>query len=528
MSPTEGWADVNKVLLQGLSGQYGLCGKDFTDDRLEQALDYLSEETTWLAISNDLNSRGLSVYQWESYSTVRLDAAPMQGHHQVKEGGLFQYGYSKHHNGNLGQFKVKLGNLDHGLHGLGYPLAHLVVSGEQADDTLYLPIIDQCEATLAHAGHVARKLYVGDGKMGSKQIRDYIVLSGNDYLVPLSETQLSSAQRVAAIESVDASGYQKVYKTDPKGHEHLVAQGFERVVTRSYIDQQGKEKQYAERQIFILSSAYAHSARKALDRRVDKAVEILEQLLIPKKGKQLPKTEEELTQKIADMLASKRIKGLIEVKITAQEHRRTVRAYKQRPAREEISWTFEMEIQRDHQAIEARKQTLGWQVYATNAASERLSLEACVWKYRAQNRVESRFNDLRNKVVPLLPVFLKKDHRIEALVHLLMICLKICAGIEYKIAHQLSQDKQKLDQIFEGNPKKSTATPTAKRILNQFKGISIVIIALNTPQDTQVIMTPLLEIQSKILDLCGWNDQIYLELAHKIHFCLARQKISEN
>lgn len=527
LSPVEEWAELNELLLKSLSGQESLSSKDFTDDRLEQVLDYLSEGDTWLGVSDALNRQGLSVYQWESYAAIRLDAAPMQGHHQIKEGGLFQRGYSKHHNGNLGQLKVKLASLDNALNGFGYPLAHLVVSGEQADDGLYIPIIAQCEATLAHAGHQARKLYVGDGKMGSKEVRDYLVGSGNDYLVPLSETQLSSAERVAAIRSVAESEYEKVYKTDAKGEQQLVAQGFERVVTRSYLDQAGKEQAYTERQLFILSSAYAHSARKALYRRVQEAEESLGQLLIPKRGKQLPKTEAELNQKIEDILASKRLEGLIKVKINAEQQRKVIRAYKQRPAREEISWTFELEIQSDHQAIEQHKQTLGWQVYATTAPTERLPLEACVWKYREQNRVESRFHDLRNKVVPLLPIFLKKDHRVEALIHVLMICLKICASIEYKIADQLKQEQQQLDQIFEGNPQKSTATPTAKRVLSKFKGISIVIIAQNPQKEPQVMITPLLEIQRRIILLCGWNDHIYTDLIHKLTFYLSQPKISE-
>ena len=529
LSPVEEWAEANELLLKSMSGQYELSSKDFTDDRLEQLLDYLSEEGTWLGIEAELNRRALSVYEYGDDPTVRLDAAPMQGHHQIKAGGLFQHGYSKHHNGNLGQLKVKLATLDNALNGFGYPLAHLVVSGEKADDGLYLPIIAQCEATFAHAGHRGRKLYVGDGKMGSQQTRDYIVRTGNDYLLPLSETQLCLSERVAQIRSVAPSAYQKVYQTDSKGNPQLVAQGFERTVTRSYLDQ-GEPFEYVERQIFILSTAYAHSAQKALERRLDEAEHSLAQLLVPKKGKQLPKSEEELTQKIDHILASKRVQGLIKVKINPQQHRKHIRAYKQRPPREEISWTFELEYQRDQAAIEVHQATLGWQVYATNAPAEQLPLEDCVWKYRAQNRVESRFHDLRNKVVPLLPIFLKKDHRIEALIHVLMICLKICASIEYKIAHRLSQEQQSLTQVFEGNPQKATTTPTAKRVLRKFKGISIIILPQDQPYTTQapqVIITPLLEVQHNILNLCGWNDHIYLDLARKIQFYLSQQKISE-
>jgi len=526
LSSVEEWASTNLVVLKSLSGQYELRAKDFTDDRLEQALDYLSPDLEWLGISNALNARSLSVYQLDEDQTVRLDAAPMQGHHQVEPGGLFQYGYSKHHNGQLGQLKVKLASMDNALNGFGYPLAHLVVSGEQSDDQLYIPILAQCEATFAHAGHSGRKLYVGDSKMGSKEIRDYIVQSGNDYLLPLSKKQLSQAQRVQQIEAHQASTYQKVYKTDKKGKRKLVAQGFEGRITRSYIHQ-GQSHQYTERQIFVLSTTYAQSAQKALDRHLAEAEETLTQLLIPKQGKQLPKTEAELQEKIQEILSGKGLQKLLEVSIEAQEQHRKIRPYKDRPARVESTTTFLLDIQRNEQAIEAHKQTLGWQVYATTVSQEQLPLEACVWKYRQQNRVESRFHDLRNKVVPLLPIFLEKDHRIQALIHLLMICLKVCAMIEYKIAYQLSQDQQELDQIFEGNPKKATKTPTAKRLLRKFRGISVVIMPQQRTKLPKVMITQLSPIQLKILDLGGFNPDIYHNLPYKINLYFSQLQISE-
>ncbi|GEM_PF-2372207 len=296
LSPVEDWAADHEVLLKSLSGQYGLSSKDFTDDRLEQALDYLSEEAHWLGISNGLNRRNLEVYSLDPHQSVRLDAAPMQGHHQIKQGGLFQYGYSKHHNSDLGQLKVKLACVDNALNGFGYPLAHLVVSGEQADDGLYIPLIAQCEQTFAHAAHQGRKLYVGDGKMGSGAIRDYIVEGGNDYLMPLPKKQLSETERAKAIGSVDQLSYEKVYKTDSSGQQILVAQGFERVMARSYIREE-KTYDYSERQVFVLSSAYAKSARAALDRRLGEAQQALSQLLTPKKGNICPKPEQNWIRK---------------------------------------------------------------------------------------------------------------------------------------------------------------------------------------------------------------------------------------
>jgi transposase len=88
----------------------------------------------------------------------------------------------------------------------------------------------------------------------------------------------------------------------------------------------------------------------------------------------------------------------------------------------------------------------------TNAPSDLLSFEKCVLKYRHQSNIESSFDDLRNKVAHLVPIYLQKDERIKGLVNLLLLALKVCAVLEYRIAGALSKNDEQLEQIYEGNP----------------------------------------------------------------------------
>jgi len=74
-------------------------------------------------------------------------------HHVVHEEGLMQFGHNKD-NPNLPQFKMMIGALDP----LGMPLVTEVVSGEQADDSLYLPAIKRVDESL----NLTSLLYVGD------------------------------------------------------------------------------------------------------------------------------------------------------------------------------------------------------------------------------------------------------------------------------------------------------------------------------------------------------------------------------
>ena len=94
---------------------------------------------------------------------VRLDSTTASGYWEVTEDGLFQFGHSKDRRPDLPQVKVMLATLDP----LGLPIATDVLSGQRADDPLYLPAIARVRASLPQRG----LLYVGDCKMGALETR---------------------------------------------------------------------------------------------------------------------------------------------------------------------------------------------------------------------------------------------------------------------------------------------------------------------------------------------------------------------
>lgn len=169
---------------------------------------------------------------------------------------------------------------------------------------------------------------------------------------------------------------------------------------------------------------------------------------------------------------------------------------------------------------------MGWQVYATNTPADLLDFESCIWKYLYQSNIESRFDDLRNKVAPLLPAFLHSDERIKGLVNVLMLALKVCSAIEYQTAKKLQENKEELKGIFEGNPKRGTDRPSATRLFNAFEGISISLIFQE--QKLQLaLMTKLEPVQLKILNLLGSKSDIYENLSGKIQMFFSDIDFSE-
>ena len=76
---------------------------------------------------------------------------------------------------------------------LGLPLATEEVSGEKADDSLYVPVYERIHSILNRSG----VLYIGDSKMGSLETRATIVRDNNFYLMPLSMENKLSGRNVS-------------------------------------------------------------------------------------------------------------------------------------------------------------------------------------------------------------------------------------------------------------------------------------------------------------------------------------------
>ena len=521
LSPVESWVESNLPWLQTMSSLPHLSSKDFTDDRLESVLDYLSKDKHWLAFEELFSAQSLSIYDLGDIGTVRLDAAPIQGYHQIKEGGLFQKGYSKQH-ANIGQFKVMLATLDNVYNNFAYPLFHKVFSGEKADDILYLPVLKECVELFASIGQSDPKLVVGDSKMGSKSLRSYIKKSGHYYLVPLSKVQLSQDKRKELILSQNQQDYQSVYKEDEQGNQILVCQGFELSQQVKYQEDLTEEiHDWEERLIFVLSSSYSKSQCARFDKKLESTKTELLELTNAKQGKKIISSRKDLDQRIEEILIQRGLVDCLEISVDETIEVRHRRKYKDRPAFDEEIVSYQLTVEEKKQTIEEKKKLLGWQVYACNAPNEKISLEQCVWKYRGQNKIENRFDNLRNKVAPLVAIYLQKDNRVVGLVNLLMIALKTCSLMEYGAAKKLKENDDELTKVYPGNPKRGTKRPTAKRMLNAFVGISIVVLKASNAESVQIAMTDINDVQTKIIDLIGLKSNLYDEIAHKMQIAFS-------
>src|SRR6266567_2708165 len=149
---------------------------DFTDDRLTIVLRHLWDAARWQATPQELGQHLVRVYDLEE-QPIRVDATTVSGYRDGGEESLWQFGHSKD-DPTLRQIKAMMATLDP----LELPLAIDVVSGEQADDPLYVPTIDRVLACLGREG----LLIVGDCKMSALATRAHLQAQGQYYLTPLA------------------------------------------------------------------------------------------------------------------------------------------------------------------------------------------------------------------------------------------------------------------------------------------------------------------------------------------------------
>src|SRR5262249_26509762 len=129
--------------------------------------------------------------------------------------------------------------------------------GDTADDPLYVPAIRAVQQSLGSGG----RTYVGDCKMAALATRAVVAAGGDFYLCPLSEAQLSRAERHALLQPVweGSQALQSVWRPGPQGQpDELVAEGFavDVALTASV---GGQDVCWTERRWLVRSRAYAQA-----------------------------------------------------------------------------------------------------------------------------------------------------------------------------------------------------------------------------------------------------------------------------
>src|SRR5215471_67729 len=357
MVHVEPWVAKRLWTLGVMTGQV-VTRVDCTDDRLEMVLRCLREDTRWAAFEAALNQYTVRVYDL-STARVQVDSTSASVYATVSEGGLFQLGHSKDARPDLPQIKVMQAVLDP----LGMPLATDVVSGERADDPLYLPCIARVQASVGRHG----LLDVGDCKMAARDTRARLAAAGDFYLCPLPPVQLEEGEFDAALAAVGNGErvLSAVVREGPQGQPEVIAEGYEYPVAMSPKGE-GQGESWTERRLVVRSVRQAHAAEAALRARVAKAMAQIEALNQRGRGKKRFETVSTFRQAVVAMVQRYGVEDLIWFRLTQHDTPCAVRAYRGQPARVDHDHHATVEVRVDEAALETTMRRLGWRVYGTN------------------------------------------------------------------------------------------------------------------------------------------------------------------
>jgi transposase len=488
------WVCQRQQTIERVCG-VAISGTDFSDDRLSIVLKRLSGGRGWGLIESALNERTVSVYDLNP-ERVRLDATTVSGAHLVSEDGLFQFGHSKD-DATRPQVKVMMADLDP----MGMPLATQVVSGEQADDGLYIPIFETVRLSLGKPG----LLWVGDSKMGALATRYHIHQAEHYYLMPLARTgqvpellrqTLSEMRQSGAVfESVALS------RIDGTAGACLSGCVTERVVES--LTEVGDGLSWTEQVFLVHSPNHAQKQADGLAKRLaTTTAKLLALTPMVGRGRKQISDVTELESKATAIIKAHRLVGLIDYTFESQPPTKT------HQARYQITAVTPNQI-----ALVEHQQDFGWRLYVSNAPASQLSLAQAVSVYREEWIVEHGFHRFKGKSLGADPLFVQRDDQVVGLLNLLSLGLRLLTLIEFVVHRQLTQTQATLTGLYTENPKKSTNRPSTERILKVFDHMTLTIFTVEGQSHRH--LPPLTPLQTQIIQLLGFSPRIYTDLLEK-------------
>jgi transposase len=385
------------------------------------------------------------------------------------------------------------------------PVATLVAAGNEADDGLYKPVISRTREALGEKG----LLYVGDAKMAALSIRAFIHQGGDYYLVPLPLVGKVPERLEELLKRVRNRKLplELVYREGDK--KKLIALVCE--VTADCRLHTEEEISWQERQLLVYSISLARKQRQGLEKRLKAAEGELRRLTLPGKGHRRWREKRALEERIKKILNKHRVKGLLRVEVLERVEVRKVRGYGGKPGREEREVWYEVKVERDEEAIGEARRRMGWRLYATNAPGELLSAEEVVLVHREAHRIERDFRRLKGKPLGLSPLYVIREDHTKGMVRLLTLALRALVLVEFEARRRLEERGEEMEGLYPGQPKRSTPRPTAEKLLRAFRNITLSMIKL--PGETVCHITPLNEVQLRILELLALPPSIYENLA---------------
>lgn len=434
---------VQEWLRQHADGLVGeaMTARLFNDDRLARALSALFRSDRH-SLMTDISCNSISVHDLltdeihnDSTSVTFIGRYDTPDPEAVK----LKHGHNKDFRPDCKQVVFGL-NITADGH---VPLSYQLFDGNTTDDVTHIPNWNGLRKLLEKEDFI----YVADCKMKTEGNLEHIAGHGGLFItiVPKNHKEYIRFIKHLKQNKVPWEDAFKVENSRKKGEFN---------VYRTYEAERTKK---GFRVIFVHTSFKQRDDKARRQKKIDKAIAELE-VLSPKLNAYHLKTPKEI--KVAVDKIVKDVTGLVDVKITTTRKQVKVKTSAGRPSLTKSSYknkwefTYGIEWQLNEAALAEASRTDGIFPLITNT---KLEASEVLQKYKNQPFLEKRMYT-KKTILEVAPVFMKKEHRIEAMLFLYFVALMIVSLIERKIRMNMASEKiDKLPILPQGmNTKKPT------------------------------------------------------------------------
>lgn len=474
-------------------GESDLLPSLFNDDRYGRALDKLYSADR-ASLMTDLvlamvQALQLDLSQLHNDSTSIKTCGQMPG--TTQSGVQFVHGHSKDHRPDLKQIVFSLSLPADGA----LPIHCKSYAGNRTDDNTHIETWKQ----LRKLAGVPDFLYVADCKVCTDSQLSFIVRQGGRVVSLLPDTW------------AEAKAFKQTLRQSKKTKKKILRQPvpnqngeFETFYRFDGIHKTTK-RGYALH--WIYTTEKKKRDRYARDQRLATLEQALGELMAKLNLRQL-KTEDQIQERLNQLLEKYRAVGLYHVQILPVTESSKVQIGKGRPGKQTRYKTttrtvFSLAWSRNKQALEQERRTDG--VFPILCTDEALDAKAALLAYKYQPRLEKRFEQLKT-VHNAAPTLFKKVERVEAMMFVFFMALILQAVMEREVRKSMVEEA--IDSIPVYPEHRLAQHPTTAKIVDRFYDISLYRlhhdgILVKQYRDE---LTPL---QRKVLKLLGMTEAGY-------------------
>lgn len=398
---------------QGVDAVLAHEGAAFTDDCLGRMLDAISEkgEAIWL----ELLQAVLTNYPEMMEEIIQYDLTSTYFEGAYSESDLASYGYSRDHRSDSKQ--VTIGMSSTGKSKL--PLLYELLAGNTSDNQTPLAHLKRLKQQLKQIGYPNKGLVlVGDRAMFNQKLIAAYLAGGHQFLGPWTPPDIREIMRDVSAEELLSQPLSYL----PQNHKPSDPPPYYGVM-RDYsftytVDQIEQENQLRVLVLYSRSKAKLDAGKREDHlHKLQSGLDELKTKLNQRRYKRSCYVEERIHNLIKRYSAAR---GLIQWQLEGQDAALT------------------LSIQVDETTLDASQHMDGRYALISNT---QLSANEMLRAFKQQSSVEQRFRILKNDV-PIRPIHLHRDNRIQALVLLTMIALVIYSILEWRIRSKVPKHKR--------------------------------------------------------------------------------------